>query len=97
MIVMPVTGYIGTGVNTEYFFIFDILKFEDTQLFVSLISDRLGITFKEFEEPIDLIHKEILGAWVVWLLILGHILAALYHQFFKKDRTLYKMTINKRI
>ncbi len=97
MIVMPVTGYIGTGVNTEYFFIFDILKFEDTQLFVSLISDRLGITFKEFEEPIDFIHKEILGAWVVWLLILGHIFAALYHQFFKKDRTLYKMTINKRL
>ena len=97
MIIMPVTGYVGTGVNTEYFFIFDIPKFEDTQLFVSLVSNGLGLTFKELEEPIDFIHKQILGAWVVWLLILGHILAALYHQFFKKDRTLYKMTINKRV
>ena len=97
MIIMPVTGYVGTGVNTEYFFVFDIPKFEDTQLFTSLVSNRLGITFKEFEEPIDFIHKEILGAWAVWLLILGHVLAALYHQFFKKDRTLNKMTRNKQL
>ena len=26
MISMPLTGYIGTGVNTEYFFLFDIPK-----------------------------------------------------------------------
>ena len=92
MIIMPVTGYIGTGVNTEYFFLFDIPKFEDTQLFTTIVSDGLGVTFKEFEKPVDFIHKDIMGAWVVWLLILGHVSAALYHQFVKKDRTLYKMT-----
>lgn len=96
MIVMPITGYVGTGANTEYFFMFDIVKFEDTQIFTSLVSNGLGITFEEFEIPIDFIHKEILGAWVVWLLILGHALAALYHHFYKKDRTLYKMTTNKK-
>lgn len=95
MIIMPITGYVGTGVNTEYFFIFDIPKFEDTQLFVYSVSNGLGITFKEFEEPVDFIHKEILGAWLVWLLILGHVSAALYHHFVKNDRTLHKMTINK--
>ena len=95
MVIMPVTGYIGTGVNTEYFFLFDIPKFEDTQLFTTLVSDGLGMTFKEFEKPVDFIHKDIMGAWVVWLLILGHVSAALYHQFVKKDRTLYKMTISK--
>lgn len=95
MIIMPITGYVGTGVNTEYFFMFDIPKFEDTQLFVSLVSNGLGITFKEFEKPVDFIHKDILGAWLVWLLILGHVLAALYHHFVRKDRTLQKMTINK--
>lgn len=95
MVIMPVTGYIGTGVNTEYFFLFDIPKFEDTQLFTTLVSDRLGMTFNEFEKPVDFIHKDIMGAWVVWLLILGHVSAALYHQFVKKDRTLHKMTISK--
>ena len=95
MIIMPITGYVGTGVNTEYFFLFDIPKFETTQLFVALVSNGLGMTFKEFEQPIDFIHKDILGAWLVWLLILGHVAAALYHHFGKKDRTLQKMTINK--
>ena len=92
---MPVTGYIGTGFNTEYFFLFDIPKFESTSLFTIMVSNGLGMTFKEFEKPVDLIHKDIMGAWVVWLLILGHVSAALYHQFVKKDRTLYKMTVSK--
>lgn len=95
MIIMPITGYIGTGVNTEYFFMFDIPKFENTALFTTLVSDGLGMTFKEFEKPVDFIHKDIMGAWLVWLLILGHVSAALYHQFVKKDRTLSKMTFRK--
>lgn len=92
MIVMPITGYIGTGVNTEFFFLFDIPKFESTALFQSLVSDGLGITFKEFEKPIDFFHKDIMGKWLVWILILGHASAAMYHHFVKKDRTLAKMT-----
>ena len=95
MIIMPLTGYLGTGVNTEFFFMFDVPKFESTPLFSALVSDGLGLTFKEFEEPIDFIHKDILGAWLVWLLILGHFAAALYHHFIKKDKTLLKMTVNK--
>lgn len=30
MIAMPVTGYLGTGVATEFFFLFDIAEFPDT-------------------------------------------------------------------
>lgn len=95
MIIMPVTGYLGTGVNTEFFFMFDIPKFESTQLFQLLVIEELGLTGKEFEGPIDFIHKNIMGAWLVWMLILGHVAAALYHHFIKKDRTLYKMTVDK--
>jgi cytochrome b561 len=95
MIIMPITGYVGTGVDTEYFFIFDIPKFEDTQLFEPLVSGRLGLTFQEFEELIDFVHKEILGAWLIWILILGHVAAALYHHFVKEDKTLNKMTVEK--
>lgn len=90
MIIMPVTGYIGTSVDTEYFFMFDITSFKNTDYFISNYGDTM--TFKEFEKPFDFVHKEIMGAWVVWLLILGHISAALYHQFVKKDRTLNRMT-----
>jgi len=90
MLIMPITGYLGTGVDTEYFFMFDITSFKDTDYFLFNYSET--ISFKEFEKPIDFIHKDIMGAWVVWLLIVGHGSAALYHQFVKQDRTLQKMT-----
>ena len=95
MIIMPITGYIGTGVNTEYFFLFDITKFESTQVFSSFVANGLNLTFKEFEAPIDYIHKELGGELFVLILVIGHILAALYHHFIRKDRTLRKMTVDK--
>ncbi len=95
MIIMPVTGYLGTGINTEFFFMFDIPKFESTQLFNRLVIEGLGITPEAFEAPMDFIHKQVFGAWLVWMLILGHAGAALYHHFIKKDNTLYKMTTGK--
>jgi len=93
MIVMPITGYIGTSVNTEFFFIFDVPKFEDTAMYQYLVVNTLGLSFEQFERPIDYIHKNILGAWLVWILILGHVSAALYHHFVRKDATLRKMTV----
>ena len=55
----------------------------------------MGIGFEQFEKPIDFIHKQVLGSRLVWLLILGHVLAALHHHFVKKDKTLQKMTSEK--
>ncbi|KZN33760.1 cytochrome B561 [Pseudoalteromonas luteoviolacea S2607] len=95
MIIAPVTGYIGTGVNTEFFFMFDIPKFESTAMFQYIVSDGLGLTFAELEEPVDFIHKEILGAWLIWILIAGHAGAAFFHHYVKKDRTLLKMTSSR--
>lgn len=91
MILMPLTGYLGTGKATDFFFMFEIPKFEDTWLFNAFVWEYLGLTFKEFEAPIDFFHKKIMGAWLVWMLILGHAGAALYHHYKSKDRTLMKM------
>ena len=92
MILMPLTGYIGTGVNTEFFMLFDIPKFESTGLYEKIVTDGLGLTFEEFETPIDFFHKSIMGEYLVWILILGHAGAAIYHDWILKDRTLKKMT-----
>ena len=91
MILMPVSGYVGTGIATEFFYLFQFPKFEDTWLFEVFVWDYLGLTFKEFEEPIDYFHKNIMGAWLVWIFIFGHSMAALYHHFVLKDHTLLKM------
>lgn len=96
MIILPITGYLGTKVDTEYFFLFDIPMFESTSLFGSVIREGMGITYEDFEAPLDFIHKEILGKWLAWILILGHVLAALYHHLVKSDRTLQKMTFVKK-
>lgn len=90
LIIMPITGYLGTGVATEYFFLFDIPKFADTWLFQTVVANGMGLSFEQFEAPMDFIHKEG-GAYFVWILILGHAAAALYHHIKLKDRTLRKM------
>jgi len=92
MITLVITGYLGTGVNTEFFLLFDITKFESTELFSVAIKDGLGLTFAELETPLDFIHKNILGAWFAWILVVGHISAALYHHFIYQDDTLMRMT-----
>lgn len=96
LIIACITGYLGTGLDIDYFFMFEITSFKNSSLFTPLVSEGLGMTFKEFEKPIDFVHKKILGEWLTWLLVLGHVLAALYHHYIKKDRTLEKMTISKK-
>ena len=92
MIVMPLTGYMGTGANTDFFGLFEIPKFELTTVYDVVVSGWLGMDFQQFEKPIDYIHKNIMGKWLVWILIVGHAAAAWYHHLVKKDRTLKKMT-----
>ncbi|WP_394147291.1 cytochrome b [Shewanella atlantica] len=91
MLVMPLTGYMGTGANTEFFFLFDISKFADTWMYQALIVDGLNSSFEAIEPTMDFIHKEIGGKWLVWILILGHAMAAMYHHFVKRDNTLKRM------
>ncbi|WP_321527550.1 hypothetical protein [Sedimenticola selenatireducens] len=78
---MPLAGHPGTGGDTDFFFLFEIPKLEQTRLFSSPISDGLGITLEVFEVPMDFIHKQLFGQWVAWLLTAGHVLAALYHHY----------------
>ena len=60
MILMPLSGYLGTGANTDYFFLFEIPKFEATAAFTQLVSEPFGLSFKEWEKPIDFFHKDCL-------------------------------------
>ena len=73
------------------FGLFELPTFRGTDLFSWLIEDKLGMTFQEWEGPVDFIHKQILGKWVVWILIAAHVGAALYHHYVQKDNTLRRM------
>ena len=88
MIMMPVTGYLGGGAGTDYF---NIPQFSDTALYQYLVENKMGLSWEEFEAPMDFVHKQIGGRTVVWMLIVIHAGAALYHHFIRRDNTLVRM------
>lgn len=92
IIAMPVSGWLGFGGRSiNLFWLVEVPTFRNTGLFTWLVEGKLGLTFDEWEAPIDYFHKKILGAWLVWMLIAVHIGGALYHHIFQKDNTLRRM------
>jgi cytochrome b561 len=87
MVIMPMTGYLGTHRDAEYL---GLPKFGDTAAF-AWIARRFDTTWEEFEVPLDFIHRDLGGSRVLWALIAIHIAAALYHHFIRRDVVLQRM------
>ncbi len=87
MIVMPMTGYLGTNRDAEYL---GITKFGDTSLF-AWIAATFDTTWEEFEIRLDFVHRDVLGSKLLWMLIAFHVGAALFHHFHRRDGTLVRM------
>ena len=90
MIIVPLSGYLGTGGPSQLFFFIDIPRFADTQIFKTVVEGWMSLEWDQFEAPMDFIHKQG-GAYVVWVLIAAHIGAALFHHFVRKDTVLKRM------
>ena len=90
MIVVPLSGYFGTGGPSQLFFFIEIPRFADTQIFATVVEGWMNLSWEEFEAPMDFIHKKG-GEYVVWLIILAHAGAAFYHHFIRKDVVLRRM------
>jgi len=88
LIVMPLTGYIGTGAPTD-FGLFTVTGFNDTALF-GWISRTWGMDWETFEAPVDVVHHFI-GQYVAWTVVLLHVAAALYHHRVRRDDVLVRM------
>ncbi|MEN4905132.1 cytochrome b [Luteimonas sp. TWI1416] len=88
MIVMPLTGYLGTGAPTD-FGLFVVPGFNETAAF-QWLSSTWQLSWEAFEAPIDVIHHA-LGKWVVWVIVLGHVAAALHHHWIRRDDVLLRM------
>lgn len=92
IIAMPLSGWLGYGgQSVNFFWLFDIPTFRTTELFQWLVVEKMSMDFDTFESPIDFFHKVLAGRWMVWILILVHVAAALYHHFVQRDNTLRKM------
>jgi len=95
MFLMPLTGYLGTGVNTDFFGLFTIPKFEDTALHDALVIGWLGTTPQAFEDDVDWLHKQ-LGEVLVFVLVGLHVAAALFHHYVRRDDALTRMLPERR-
>jgi len=88
LIVMPLTGYVGTGADTD-FGLFRVTGFNETRLF-AWISQRFALSWEAFEAPIDVVHHFI-GKWIAWLVVALHVAAALFHHWVRRDDVLARM------
>lgn len=88
LILMPLTGYIGTGAPTD-FGLFSVTGFDQTSLF-AWISHTFDVSFEAFEVPVDAMHH-FLGKWVAWIVVILHIAAALFHHHVRRDNVLVRM------
>lgn len=93
MFAMPISGWFmfGGKINFE---IFQLSTFRDTGLGQWLL-DLFNTDLDTWEKKWEYFHKEISGKWVLWILIVFHTAAALYHHFFKKNDVLTKILPKK--
>lgn len=92
LLIMPLTGYLGTGAPTR-FGLFSVPGFNETALFDS-ISRRFSLSWEAFEAPIDVVHHFI-GKWVAWGVVGLHVGAALFHHWVRGDEVLTRMLPGK--
>lgn len=88
LILMPLTGYIGTGAPTD-FGVFTVTGFNETALF-QWISIQFDVSWDAFEAPIDVVHHFV-GKWLAWVVVALHVSAALYHHWVRRDGVLTRM------
>lgn len=88
LIVMPLTGYIGTGAPTD-FGVFALPGFNETRLF-GWISDTFQVDWDTFKAPVDAAHH-FLGQYVAWLVVALHVAAAAWHHTVRRDDVLTRM------
>jgi cytochrome b561 len=88
LILMPLTGYLGTGAATD-FGLFTVTGFNETWLFNQL-SQTFGWHWEAFEAPIDAVHH-FMGQWVAWGVVAAHVAAACFHHWVRRDDVLTRM------
>lgn len=89
MFLMPLTGYLGTRGATNLGII-QLPAFPNTTIFNTVLVGWLGMDWDSFEAPMDAFHHFV-GGNLLWMLILLHIAAAIYHHLVMHDRTIARM------
>jgi len=90
LLALPITGYLGGTRPRDFFGIYTLPSFKSSAAF-EWISQTFGITYAQFEAPMDFFHRELAGPWALSVLIVLHTAAALLHHIHRRDDTLVRM------
>ena len=93
LIAMPVSGWIGNTIGVSYGD-FRVTPFRDTAL-AYWIFTTFDVTYEQWEVPFDTFHYRISGPFILWVLVLIHASAAMYHHAVLKDNVLRRMLPGK--
>ncbi|MFL2545828.1 MAG: cytochrome b [Candidatus Rariloculaceae bacterium] len=93
LLAMPVTGYIGNGVGVSYGD-FRVTPFQETSVAIWAMN-AFDVTYEELEVPFDTFHYRIAGPFILWVFVLIHASAAIYHHVALKDNVLARMLPRK--
>lgn len=88
LLLMPISGYM-TTYDPTHFGLFTVPACRDTA-FAEWIRTLFGLTTLGLEEVMWSVHS-FLGKWVAWVLVLLHVIAALFHHFVRRDEVLRRM------
>jgi len=91
MIAMPLSGWLGTGGTNSMFGLFDVISFKNSETLQWLLAEGYLSSYEALEIPMDFFHKRVGGALMVWILVILHASAAIYHHVIVKDRTLVRI------
>lgn len=88
MLLMPLTGYLGTGGPTDLG-LFSAPSFKDTAVF-GWLSATFSLSWEAFESPFDAVHH-FTGKWIAWVVVGLHVAAAMFHHLVRGDEVLVRM------
>ena len=88
MVAQPLSGYGATRRPSAYLSF--VPAFPNSALYRWFVTDTLGISWSTWARSLYSVHH-ITGAYLLWLLVLVHAAAALYHQFGRRDGLMRRM------
>ncbi|SFM69308.1 cytochrome b [Rugamonas rubra] len=88
LLLLPLTGYVGTDAATDFGW-FAVPSFRETRLF-EWLAGLGGLSWETFEPPVDAVHHFV-GKWIAWGVVALHVAAALFHHRVRRDTVLSRM------
>ncbi len=97
LFVLPISAYLGTGVDFPLLGTVNVAGFMRFEVIQDWLKNSHGMLMTSFMEPFANFHKNLGSAYLLPILLLGHIGAALLHKIYASQNTrFFPMVISRK-